>query len=96
MNLEGYREKLDEIDAALSGLFCRRMALSEEIARLKAADGLPVYHAQREKQVTDRLTGMNDPAFENELKALYRTIFELSRARQEAIIKAIAAGEGTV
>lgn len=96
MNLDEFREKLDGIDETLSKLFCSRMALSEDIARFKASSGMQIYQKQREEKVVERLLGMNGPAYGEELRALYQTIFSLSRARQEAVVRAIAEGKPTV
>lgn len=90
MSLDEIRMKLDGIDTELSSLFCRRMALSEEIAAIKAGSGMQVHLPQREQQVVERLLAINGAAYGDELKALYQTIFSLSRARQERLIQAFS------
>ena len=62
MDLQDFRRELDEIDTELLRLFCRRMAIVEEIGVYKIKNGLPVTDPER---------------------ALYTTILELSRAKQE-------------
>lgn len=85
--MEEERALLNGLDDQIARLFYRRMEIVERVAHLKFALRSPVYHPQREKQVTDRLLSQNGEKYREELLALYAVIFEQSRARQEKIIR---------
>ncbi len=87
MELKDYRREFDRIDEELVRDFAERMELSAQIAEYKQARGLSIFDARREREkiagVTDRLP--------EELKeygvALYSLILELSRSRQERVLR---------
>ncbi len=83
MELVALRNEIDEIDRQLSALFVRRMALSAQIAAVKAAEGLPVFQPAREESVLAAVCANAPEALRGDLRELYRTIFALSRKRQE-------------
>ena len=45
MNLDEIREQIDEIDAQILDLFCRRMDLVKNVAEYKIENSIPVFHA---------------------------------------------------
>ena len=49
MMLEDIRKDIDRIDGQLVPLLDERMKCSLEVAKIKMAEGLPVYHPGREK-----------------------------------------------
>ena len=49
MKLEDIRKDIDRIDGQLVPLLDERMKCSLEVAKIKMAEGLPVYHPGREK-----------------------------------------------
>ena len=53
-NLEDTRKEIDEIDARLLELFCRRMELAADVAAYKSRHGLPTLRPEREKEILDR------------------------------------------
>ena len=69
------------MDEELLELFLRRMALSEDVAAAKEAQGLPISNRAREREILARVT---EKAGEKERYAyqLFTTLFHLSRARQ--------------
>ncbi len=87
MELKDYRREFDRVDEELVRSFTERMELSAQIAEYKQARGLSIFDAKREREkiagVTDRLP--------EDLKeygvALYSLILELSRSRQERILR---------
>ena len=83
MNIEELRNKIDSIDSELIRLFQERMETAASIADYKKENGLPVFDAEREKAVVDKVTS----ALREELvpfgEKLYEAIFELSRSYQE-------------
>ena len=83
MDLQDFRRELDEIDTELLRLFCRRMAIVEEIGVYKIKNGLPVTDPEREKQIFLRIAQESPEGLEADAAALYTAILELSRAKQE-------------
>ena len=81
MELEMLRDEINAVDAELLPLFLRRMRLSEDVARVKQAQGLPIYSAKREREILSRVSreagDMDDYA-----RLFYSHLFELSRSRQ--------------
>jgi monofunctional chorismate mutase len=82
MDLQDLRRELDEIDRELLRLFCRRMAVVEEIGAYKMREGLHVADPEREKQILERILQESPEELKDESAALYTTILELSRAKQ--------------
>lgn len=85
MELDELRVQIDETDAQLLALFRRRMALCAQIGAYKKAEGLPVYQPQREEEKLSALTASLCPQEAQEVRALFRELFALSRARQERL-----------
>ncbi|HPH01776.1 MAG TPA: prephenate dehydratase [Spirochaetota bacterium] len=53
--LEGLRSKIDEVDRGIAALLEERMDLALQIGQVKAREGLPVYHPEREHSVISRI-----------------------------------------
>lgn len=83
MDLQDYRRELDGIDSELLRLFTERMEISAQIADYKRAHGLRVVDIYREAAMLERLEGRMPEGLKGYVTALYSTILELSRARQE-------------
>jgi chorismate mutase-like protein len=78
--LERWREEIDALDAELLRLLNRRAAIACEIARVKAASGIPAYDAQREAQVLERVAAGNPGPFEDEsVQAIFRSVIHETR-----------------
>jgi chorismate mutase-like protein len=78
--LEGWREGIDALDAELLRLLNRRAAIACEIARIKAASGIPAYDARREEQVLERVAAQNAGPFSDEsVRAIFRGIIHETR-----------------
>ena len=88
MDMQVFRQKIDEIDKSLVELFEKRMALSEEIAVFKKENNMPIYDQKREEQKLSELSAMVSDDKKIYLKELYSLIFTLSRSVQEKIINA--------
>ena len=92
--LTALRMRIDEIDDQLCDLFAARMALARQIATYKREQGLPVQHPGREQAVLNRLCARCDTVLTPHLKALYQTIFAVSRRYQEQLLAAAEAEPG--
>ena len=49
MDIKDYRDALDELDAQLVELFCKRMDICGKVAEWKQANGKPIYDRSRER-----------------------------------------------
>lgn len=85
--LKDIRDQLDVLDNEFIRMFLKRMSLSEEVARIKIRDGIPVLNAVREQEIITRLTEGMDDETAGYVKELYLKIFELSRQRQKILME---------
>lgn len=89
VRLHKLREQLEACDSELLTVLGRRMALAEEVARAKLEMGMAFRDRSREEQV---LRGIRQMATEQSLdphamEQLYRTVFEMSIARQQSYLR---------
>jgi chorismate mutase/prephenate dehydratase len=80
--LRALRERIDEIDGQLVGLFGQRMEISLEAAEAKMGLNLPILDAAREQAVVDRAVGLANDSLRGEVTLLMRSIMALSREYQ--------------
>ncbi len=88
-NLDEIRVQLDEIDEELVALYCRRMALMDDVAAYKKENRLPVYDPARERKKALAMAQQArsiDPAAEQGAPMLYQLLSELGKVRQQAIL----------
>lgn len=85
MSLKEIREKIDEIDAQLLPLFVERMKCAEVVAQTKLATHQPIFNAQREEEILNRVAS-RAKEYDCEAKMLYTTMMALSRARQHKMM----------
>lgn len=87
-DLEQLRGELDEIDRELVGLFLKRMGVSRDVARVKAAMGKNVLDASRERQVLESRAALASSAEDaQDVRELFTEIMRLSRGAQERLMK---------
>ena len=80
MDIDDWREKIDELDARLLELLNRRAGYALEIGRIKAANGQPIYLPEREAAVLERLRRLNPGPLSGEaVQRIFRQIIEESR-----------------
>ena len=85
MELSEVRSQLDQIDAELLSLFVKRMELIDIVADIKQKDtSRPVYDPVRERAILMRVRENAGTEYGGAAHQLFRTILELSRARQAA------------
>ncbi len=82
MELENCRKEIDEIDKKLTELFIARMKVSERIADIKKENALPVFNAEREKEVKENAVSCAPDDMKDYVAQLYDKIFELSKRIQ--------------
>lgn len=78
------RKEIDDIDSELKSLLVKRMKCSERVAGIKIEASMPVYDAEREKAIFERIRNeYGEYGFS--LSAIYTTIMSVSRAKQHEI-----------
>lgn len=84
--LESLRKKIDSIDEEMLDALNRRAELVLEVARIKRGRNAKFYSPQREKEIIERLTGLNKGPFPNDaLKTVYREILSASLSLEEPL-----------
>lgn len=83
MDLQDYRNQLDQIDDQLVALFKQRMETVKLVADYKREHNTPVLAAGRERDILYRVTGLCGEELQEYTKILYSTLLELSRDYQE-------------
>jgi len=91
MDLQEIRRQIDGVDDGLSELFVRRMNLSGEVAKEKAARHLPLQDSEREREIVCRLTEGLDDEMAGYVQLLYTDIFNMSKTHQSAALAAPSA-----
>ena len=83
LDLKEIRNKLDEIDTQLVGLFEKRMALCSDVAEFKIQTGKKVYDGERERQKLEAVTAMAGNDFNKKgVYELFSQIMTISRKLQ--------------
>lgn len=85
MDLNEIRNEIDDIDNQIVELFQRRMDYSRQVAAYKMENGMPVFNAEREQKILDKVeekAGVYGPS----TRQLYAAIMELSRALQHDLL----------
>ncbi|MFQ5415175.1 MAG: prephenate dehydratase [Phycisphaerae bacterium] len=96
IELKAVRDELDRVDAALVGLVNDRARLAERIGRIKAAHGMAVYAPDREREVLDRVAGLNPgPMSDRALRTVYRELMSASLVLERAPCVALLGPEGS-
>ncbi|MDO4731515.1 MAG: prephenate dehydratase domain-containing protein [Clostridia bacterium] len=82
MELKEIRESLDKIDKEVLELFTKRMELVDKVTDIKRSANTPIYDPEREREILSKIHSMAKKPYDNAAHQLFRTILELSRARQ--------------
>jgi chorismate mutase len=84
MDIEHFRQKIDDLDRQLVELISERARAAQEIGRLKRETSLPVYEPQREKTIFENVRSHNPgPLPDLELVHIYERIIDVMRALQK-------------
>lgn len=81
MSLDQIRKEIDHIDTQLTKLLKQRMECSLEVAKIKKAEGLEIYHPAREKEIIDRVS-QNGGRYGEYIGEIYRYLMSCSRELQ--------------
>ncbi len=84
MDIEHWRQKIDELDRQLVLLISERASAAQAIGRLKRETELPVYEPQRERTIFENVRSHNPgPLPDLELVHIYERIIDVMRALQK-------------
>jgi chorismate mutase/prephenate dehydratase len=82
MDLTELRTEINEIDEQIRELFVKRMEICYKVAEYKIENGLPVFHADREKQIIDRVRSEVSADMANPAEVLFTNIMDISKCKQ--------------
>lgn len=85
MDLNQLRDKIDHIDNEILNLLLQRMDVSKSVAEYKISNKLPVLNSTRETEILNTI-GDKSGEFSEEMKIVFSTIMDISRATQHQII----------
>ena len=84
-NLEELRQEIDQIDRQMVELFKARMETVGRVSAYKKEQGLPVYDADRERVLLNKIADQAGEVFADYAQTVYRAILSTSRAYQETM-----------
>ena len=82
MDLKACREKIDKIDEAIASLFAERMDITNEVARYKRENSLPILNHEREQEVLRRAALVAGEHYADAAKTVFNIMMDMSRANQ--------------
>ena len=83
MDIDDWRRKIDKIDSDILKLLNERIMCVINIAAIKKQEGIPVYIAEREEKIIERLFKENNgPVEEDNIRNIFSVIFTESRRVQ--------------
>ena len=84
MEIEDWRQKIDELDRRIVALISERARAAQEIGKLKRNSSLPVYEPNRERVIFENVRAANQgPLPDIELTHIYERIIDVMRAMQK-------------
>ena len=82
MELDDLREKINDTDEKIAELFLERMNLCLDISRFKIKNSMPVFQADREKYILDKMAEKFPDELKRSSTVFYQTIMDISKCRQ--------------
>ena len=82
MELQDFRNRIDQIDDELITLFVQRMDVCAQIAAYKKENELPILMPAREQEKLAAVAEKAGPELSGYAQRLYTLLFELSRIHQ--------------
>lgn len=86
MDLNELRNEINQIDDEILRLFLRRMDLSRQVADYKRANGLPIYHPQREQEILKKAADKAGPELGGYARELFTKLMALSKDYQSEVL----------
>ena len=82
MELDELRIRINEIDDEIAKLFCERMEVCSDVAKIKKAASMPIFQQGREKDVLKRIADEMPEELKSSSDVLYQTIMDISKCLQ--------------
>ena len=98
MDIEGWRQKIDDVDRQLVRLINERAQCAQEIGKLKRDSAMPIYEPDREKIIFQNIARINaGPLSDVQLRQVYERLVDVMRQlqREEMAPEAENQGEAT-
>ncbi len=86
-DLSGIRQKIDGIDNQLTALITERLGIMQKVAESKRIAHKPIYDPARERDIINRVTELAGKEHETEIRMLFTTLFNISKAKQRAMLE---------
>jgi chorismate mutase len=87
VDIDDWRQEIDDIDIQLVELLNRRSQCAIEIGRIKHERGLPVYSPSREAEVISNVTARNRGPLRNDaIRRLFERIIDESRRSERLAV----------
>ncbi|MBR4559432.1 MAG: chorismate mutase [Fibrobacter sp.] len=84
MNIEDWRNQIDELNDELIALLNKRATYATEIGKLKKQQGLPVFDATREQAVLEKVSSLTKgPLTPESIKNIFQVIMQETRKVEE-------------
>jgi chorismate mutase/prephenate dehydratase len=84
--LEKLRKEIDEIDTEILNLLNKRAHIVIDIAHIKRNESAQFYSPEREREILERITSLNEGPFPNDtLKVIFREILSASLSLEEPL-----------
>ena len=82
MELSELRQEINEIDKEILKLFEKRMNCSFGVAEYKIKNNMPVFQADREKEIINRVRSNVPEELSNSAEVLFTTLMDISKCKQ--------------
>ena len=82
MDLQQLRKEINQIDNEIIELFKKRMNCCFGVAEYKIENNLPVFQADREKEIIKRIRSSVPEELENSAEVLFTTLMDISKCKQ--------------
>lgn len=90
MDINDYREQIDQYDRDLLRIFNARAALALKIGEIKKTLEMPVYDPAREKRIFDKMTADNQGPLDNSaIIRLFERVIDESRTLERIKTKGV-------
>ncbi len=88
MDIEDWREKIDEVDTQILELINKRSEFSIKIGEIKIHKGIPIHSPEREKIIMKRMRKVNPgPLSDDGVLRIFERIIDESRKLEKDIAK---------
>ena len=88
MDIEDWREKIDEVDTQILELINKRSEFSITIGEIKTDRGIPIHSPEREKTIVKRMQKANPgPLRDDGILRIFERIIDESRKLEKDIAK---------